>query len=219
MSGHLEIEKKYQIEEVPHDFLQTHFQFVHEKRVLDRYFDTPSGDWYQKGIFIRIRNDKSLDIKFNPDHLRQTNVTDYISCHEYNFSEPFGEREVENLKVLEKHIGINIFGVLNFESFLEKNQLELLLEIDKVRTTYENGTFTIVIDDIQNLGRFLEVEYAGPSDVSTDRVVKQIDELMVDVPAKLLTSGSFEMCLRQANFDLYSKGKYLLEEETNLDRA
>lgn len=213
MSEYLEIEKKYQIEKIPQDFLKAHFQFAHEKRVLDRYFDTSAGDWYQKGIFIRIRNDKSLDVKFNPDHLGKSDVTDHVSCHEYNFREPFGEKEVENLKALEKLIGLNIFGVSSFESFLEKNQLELLLEIDKVRTTYQNDTFTIVIDDIQNLGRFLEVEYSGSLGVSIDQVVQEIDALMAGVPAQPLASGSFEMCLRRANFDLYNKGKYFLEEE------
>lgn len=219
MSVHLEIEKRYQIETGSLPPLLQQFQYVDEKRVIDEYFDTPDGIWYQKGIFIRIRNNLSLDIKFNPNHLGKTDVSDHVSCHEYSFREPFHKDEEENLKILQRLIGLETSGVNSFHSLLKQNQLKTLLLIDKTRKTYQKERFTLVIDNIKDSGSFLEIEYSGPEGVLLEEVVAEVDALMKGVPAKPLTSGSFEIMLRQSNFELYRKGKYLLEEDLRRSAA
>lgn len=213
MTGYLEIEKKYQVENESLEPLLQYFKYEGDKRVDDEYFDTVDGEWYQRGIFIRIRNGKSLDIKFNPDHLGKSGATDHVSCHEYSFNEPFGEMEQKNLNILQGLIGLETAGVNSFRSLLNKNKLETLLLIDKLRKSYSNDDFTVVIDTIQGLGFFLEIEYSGPEGRSLDSVIEEIDTLMEGTPAKPLASGSFEMILRKVNFELYRKGKYLLEED------
>lgn len=213
MTGYLEIEKKYQVGNESLDCLLKHFEYDGEKRVVDEYFDTADGGWYQQGIFIRIRNGKSLDIKFNPDHLGNSDAIDHVSCHEYSFKEPFGSEEEKHLWTLKDLIGLSVEGVHSFESLIKSNNLQTLLVIDKVRKSYTNDQFTAVIDNIQGLGQFLEIEYSGPEGTSLREVLDEIDSLMEGVPAKPLASGSFEMILRKENFDLYRKGKYLLEED------
>lgn len=219
MSEYLEIEKKYQVNGASLDDLLAHFEYVGEKRVVDEYVDTAEGEWYQRGIFIRIRNGGSLDIKFNPDHLDKTDATDHVACHEYNFREPFGEGEAEQLRILKNLIGLEIEGVDSFATLLERNQLESLMVIDKSRKTYGNEDFVAVIDNIQGLGIFLEIEYTGPEGRSLESVLEEIDRLMKAVPATPLNSGSFEMILREQNYELYRKGKYLLADDLEADAA
>ena len=221
MTGYLEIEKKYQIETESLEPLLKHFTYEGDIRVVDEYFDTPDGKWYQQGIFIRIRNGKSLDIKFNPDHLGKSEGTDgdHVSCHEYSFKEPFGDEEEKHLQTLKNLIRLAVEGVGSFESLIKSNKLQTLLVIDKIRKTYANKQFTAVIDTTQDLGQFLEIEYSGPEGQPLEAVLDEIDSLMEGIPARPLASGSFEMILRKEKFDLYRKGKYLLEEDKGFEAA
>lgn len=213
MSSFHEIERKYKLSNEPLDSLLEHFEYKGEKRVIDKYFDTCGGEWYQKGIFVRIRNGVSLDIKFNPDHLETSITTEHVSCHEYSFTEPFGKGERRHLETLCKMIELETSSVRCFQSLLTQNGLDPFLTIDKVRQTYTNETFTLVIDTIQGLGKFLEIEYSGSVNHSIEFILEAIDELIKGIDLKPLTCGSFEMILRRDNYDLYRKGKYLLEED------
>jgi adenylate cyclase class IV len=215
MPSYLEIEKKYQLLSTDIHELTRKFTYIGEKRVVDEYFDTIDGQFYQEGVFIRIRNQFSLDIKFNPDHLGKSNVSEHVSCHEYSFQEPFQESDGPLFRNLESLIQIHPPSGISFQSFLDANNLHPLIAIDKMRQTYTSELYTVVVDHIKNLGVFMEVEYSGPQDedIHLEQVLSGIDALMKGIPAKSLSTGCFEMILRQENFDLYKKGKYLLEEE------
>ena len=55
--------KIHSIEGINH-FLQS-LSFEKEKRIIDVYYDTPNYKFFELGVFIRIRNDKKLDVKYN----------------------------------------------------------------------------------------------------------------------------------------------------------
>ncbi len=215
MSAYIEIEKRYQLLGADISRLTRKLTYIGEKRVVDDYFDTIDGQFYQAGIFIRIRNLSSLDIKFNPDHLGKSNVSEHVSCHEYSFREPFQDSDGALFKSLEGLIGIPQPLENSFQSFMDTNNLHSFLVIDKIRQTYTNESYTIVIDHVKNLGVFMEVEYSGSQDevLKLEQILSGIDALMKGVSAKSLSTGCFEMILRQENFDLYKKGKYLLDED------
>lgn len=215
MSAYIEIEKRYQLLGTDISGLTRKLTYIGEKRVVDDYFDTIDGQFYQAGIFIRIRNLSSLDIKFNPDHLGKSNVSEHVSCHEYSFRKPFQDSDGVLFKSLEGLIGIRQPLENSFQSFMDTNNLHSFLVIDKIRQTYTNESYTIVIDHVKNLGVFMEVEYSGSQDevLKLEQILSGIDALMKGVSAKSLSTGCFEMTLRQENFDLYKKGKYLLDED------
>ncbi|MEN8236106.1 MAG: CYTH domain-containing protein [Pseudomonadota bacterium] len=220
MSAHLEIEKKYQIVETDLGPLLAQFEYVSEKRIIDEYFDTVDGKFYQEGIFIRIRNQKTLDVKFNPDHLGQRGVHEHVFCAEYSFQEPFANQDFKTFEALGQLIGTQQPFSSSFSSFLKSNQLVILLLIDKIRKTYKQGHFALVIDAIAGLGTILEIEYTGKNtNPDVEQIVSEIDELMQEVPTVPLATGSFEMLLKKQNFELYRKGKYLLEEDRELDKT
>lgn len=214
MSLFFEIEKRYQLLNREITPCKKGFEWVSREHVLDHYFDTPDGHYYQEGIFIRVRNGKTLDIKFNPDHLGKSEDTDHVQCHEYSFNEPFQAKEFENFVHLKSLIKTQLPQGQDFASFFSENGLVPLLTIDKERTTYKRDAFLLVLDDIKGLDPILEVEYAGEADgKNTQDIVRKIDKMMEGWPLRSLKSGSFEMLLRSENFDLYKKGKYLLEKD------
>ena len=110
-------------------------------------------------------------------------------------------------------IRLAVEGVGSFESLIKSNKLQTLVVIDKIRKTYTNEQFIAEIDTIQDLGQFLEIECSGPEGQPLEGVLDEIDSLMEGIPARPLAWGSFEMILRKEKFDLYRKGKYLLEED------
>ena len=124
---------------------------------IDHYYDTVEGHYYQEGIFIRIRNHKSLDIKFNPDHLGKKSVQHHVVCHEYNFEEPFSEGKDDKWALLQTLTGLQKPSGTTFKSFLSENSLKPLLTLDKVRESYEKKPYIIDVDTIKDVGMFLEV--------------------------------------------------------------
>ena len=62
----IEIELRYEVLDGVklQPFIQK-LTLLHTKRVFDVYLDTPGGDLRRRGIFVRIRDNKKLDIKFN----------------------------------------------------------------------------------------------------------------------------------------------------------
>lgn len=220
MSAHLEIEKKYQVLGADLTPLLAKFNYMNKKQVIDEYFDDRDGKFYREGVFIRIRNQKTLDIKFNPAHLGRRNVHEHVSCAEYSFCEPFSNDDLDTFDALEQLIGTVKPSGSTFASFLHSNQLISLLLIDKVRTSYQNDDFTLVIDTIENLEMILEIEYTGPNkNPDVQQVVSEINSLMQGIPAIPLATGSFEMILKKQNFELYRQGKYLMEEDRQPGKA
>mgnify|MGYP007072436610 CR=1 FL=1 len=61
----------------------------------------------------------------------------------------------------------------------------------------------------------LEIEYKPSQDnsISIEQISGEIDALTASLQTMPLYSGSFEMILRKKNFELYKKGKYLLDED------
>ena len=99
MTNPIEMEKRFQVKQADlNDFLENK-KFISSKQVVDEYLDTSDGLFYQDGIFIRLRNGKSLDFKFNPDHLGANNVNEHVTCHEYNVALPFQNPSAHVLKL------------------------------------------------------------------------------------------------------------------------
>ena len=79
MSNPIEMEKKFRVLPSDLDDFLKNKRFISSKPVVDEYLDTSDGLFYQDGIFIRLRNSKSLDFKFNPDHLGVNNVNEHVT--------------------------------------------------------------------------------------------------------------------------------------------
>ena len=99
--NHIEIELRYEVlkPEQLTSFLAP-FEKLHQKHDVDIYLDNPQAMLYQKGIFIRIRNEKKLDIKFNRATLDNPDLAIQDYCEEHSFALPLQEKDLVKLNEL-----------------------------------------------------------------------------------------------------------------------
>jgi len=215
MNSPIEMEKKFQVLQSDLEGFLRNKRFISSKTVVDEYLDTSDGLFYQDGIFIRVRNNITLDFKFNPDHLGIADVNDYAVCHEYNVPLPFQIETFHVFEALEKMIPIKCPHPYTYEKFLEENDLRTLLILNKNRTTYEDDTFVIAVDEFADFGVFLELE-AKDNNMPQEGFLKEIAKATDGMAVKEFNSGYIELRLRQLNESLYLKGKYLINPELEI---
>lgn len=209
MDNSVEIEKRFYVLESLKGFLVSK-KFVSSKIIIDEYLDTPDGLFYQDGIYIRVRNGKSLDFKFKPQHLGSHSVEYGIGCHEYNLTIPFASSSIPTIEALREVIPIKCPHSHVFEEFLKVNNLQSLIVLQKTRDIYEDQIFTIAVDQFSDLGMFIEFE--AKNSMSNDSFLKELEVITKGLHLRSLNSGYFELRLRKINEALYLKGKYLIDE-------
>ena len=216
----IEIEKKYRVLDFHHikDFLKP-MNYVSSGRIVDQYFDTVDGFYYQQGVFIRSRNNETLDVKFNPNHLKDKSNNDHVNCCEYSFDIPFHSSFEDLFESLRHFIDIKKPFPYSFQNFLIENHLISLVTIDKTRSSYENETCIIAVDDLYGFGTFIEFE-AKDGTQNAQEFVQYVENLIQGLSLEPISSGYVEFALRETNESLYKKGKYLLnnplKNEANL---
>lgn len=199
----IEIELKYRLKGFP----KADFPLISESEEEDIYYDTNNYDLLRNGNFLRIRNQKRIDFKLN------TNDLSHLYCKEVNFSfEPFPYEKIEEVL---HNLGIDI-SFNSYEEFTKK--LDVLSPIIKKRKSYKiDDNITMVLDEIDNLGYFLEIEYDVQKDECNEEEVKRYEELLKNTlkDNNLLTEydeqvkiGYVELYLKKHNIDAYHLGIY-----------
>ncbi len=199
----IEIELKYELK----NKIKCDLKPNKEKVVEDIYYDTEDYQLLKNGNFLRIRNGKQLDFKIN------ANDMSHLYCKETNFS--YSDENVLEIKELLKKLGIDIsFNSLDelFES------LKILAPIKKKRYIYElEEKVVMVIDEVENLGTFLEIEYDYENDEITKEKGEYYKNYLKDVLRKnnLLNNdlievkiGYVELYLKKYNMEAYNLGIY-----------
>lgn len=212
MSNPIEMEKKFRVLPSDLDDFLKNKRFISSKPLVDEYLDTSDGLFYQDGIFIRLRNSKSLDFKFNPDHLGANNVNEHVTCHEYNVALPFELSSALVFETLAKMIPIKCPEPYTYEEFLKINNLKTLLILDKKRTTYEDDLFVIALDEFTDFGTFIELE-AKDNNMQKEAFLNEVAKATKGMKVTEFNSGYIELRLRQINEQLYLKGKYLIDSD------
>lgn len=211
MNNPIEMEKKFRVLSNDLDSFLKSKKFISSKRVVDEYLDTPEGRFYKNGIYIRVRNQKSLDIKFNPEHLGALNVTRSTICHEYNISLPFDISSIQVFDPLEKMINLKCPNSYTFENFSITNNLKPIVVLDKNRSTYEDEMFIIAVDEFSDFGTFIEFE-AKDNTIPSDVFLNAVEQITQNLDLQEFNSGYIELRLREINPTLYLKGKYLIKD-------
>ncbi len=211
----IEIELRYTIADTTElaNFLASCTK-LHQKHDVDIYLDTVQGILYERGIFIRIRNNKTLDIKFNRACLDNPDLSLQDYCEEHNFSPPLQEHDITRLNTLARSLGLKpIDCCANLECFKEQNYLGTYYIVDKVRTSYKKDMFTIAIDEVLDLGIFLEIELMTDNTDTITEVKKSMQQLLSPLTLEPLKTGYGTLLLRKNNFDHYLKGRFILEQD------
>ena len=194
----------------------TSFEKLHQKHDVDIYLDNPEVLMFQKGIFIRIRNGKKLDFKFNRECIANPGLAIQDYCEEHSFNLPLQEIDLARLNELLVNLQLNAISIPDLEHFKSVNNLSTSYVVDKLRASYKHNSFVIGIDEVAGLGTFLEIELMADSVAHLDSIKKEMEHLLKGLSLKPLKTGYGTLLLRKNNFERYLLGRFILEEDKAL---
>ncbi|MBD3329006.1 CYTH domain-containing protein [Candidatus Dojkabacteria bacterium] len=215
----IEIELRYEIL----DNEPPKLNYTSPRRVLDVYYDTANGKFFKQGIFIRERNNKKLDFKFNLEDLKGNDLkNDHTHCDDFSFTLPLTLESKKKIDQVGKILKLKIPKDFNLTNFLNSNSLRKLAVVDKLRRKANQNGFSICYDVEKTSGRFLEIEKCIEIDSDANDYREKIQQIKDDIASfvksfgvglKQNPIGYCEAVLRKTNFDLYLQGKYVLGED------
>ncbi len=215
MEKNVEVELKFQVLDEPHlaDFLKN-LKFIDEKRNIDIYLDAKDGDLYKKGIFIRVRDNRKLDFKFNlTDFQNQVRFGKHEHCDELSFPLPLANNSIEPINKICRTLGLKGITTPDLEEFKIKNNLIESVVIHKIRQKFTDGKFEFSFDNVNGLGKFIEIELLASKEENLEEIKEEMRERIRGLRLKLITTGYNEVYQRKHNFNLYLQGRYLFEED------
>lgn len=212
--NHIEIELRYEVlkSEQLTSFLAP-FEKLHQKHDVDIYLDNAQAILYQKGIFIRIRNEKKLDIKFNRATLDNPDLAIQDYCEEHSFALPLQEKDLVKLNQLLVSLDLKPTAIADLEQFEAINNFIEHYRVDKIRTSYKHDSFTICMDEVKDLGTFLEIELMANTIEDLAAVKQQMQHLIKELDVAPLKTGYGTLLLRKKDFEHYLMGRFVLEED------
>ncbi|MBU4204815.1 class IV adenylate cyclase [Patescibacteria group bacterium] len=134
------------------DFLAENAHHKSEKRQIDEYFSPAHRNFLEfrpLKEWLRLRNSGgNYSINYKNWHFDENSKSSY--CDEY-------ETKIEDINKIRK-----IFDVLNFKQ---------VVLVDKLRKTWIYKDYEISIDNVKNLGDFVEIEYIGNNENADAKVI------------------------------------------------
>jgi adenylate cyclase class IV len=176
---------------------------------VDTYYDTASFDCFRQAVFLRLRNQTRLEIKFHedddPDHMRST---------ERVFPLESGPQLVKEMNALCAHF-IPTWRVVNsVAEAIRANNLVELARIRKQRTQYTYKDLILCLDRVEGLGDFFELETHGQEGTDNNQAIARLQsfaQMLTQADLRPVRIGYVEMWLRQHHPRLYHQGKYRVE--------
>jgi adenylate cyclase, class 2 len=208
----IEIELRYEIlDESQLPFFLSPLTFVNQKHIVDIYLDTPEADLLARGIYVRLRNNQRLELKFNRACLEDPTLEIQPYCEEHSFTVPLTPEELPRFNDIVSYLGLEQGQSL--EEFKSRNKLIDHRVVDKIRSTYSIEDFAILIDDVKELGKFLEIEIMSDTTRDIDSVTKRMRDILAPLKLKPLKTGFESLILRKHNFQQYLRARFALPED------
>lgn len=194
----VEYEIKFQADRSVFSRLIENLSYVGEKQQNDTYYDTPDYTLFLNAVFLRERNKKVIDIKYNFD---KSDIS-HLFCNENSFNLPLSKDANKSLDIFLSQL---IVPSKNDVDILDKYNLVEFVVINKNRRIYSGSDIELSHDIINNIGEFIEIE------AKTDKGINYINNLMSKENIQRIKTGYVELYLKKYNYELYKKGKYLAE--------
>jgi len=213
----IEIELRYEILDAKQiDSFLSSAKYLHQKHDIDVYLDTPDATLWKRGVFIRIRNDKKLDFKFNRTCLQNPEIGLLDYCEEHSFSLPLEKAKLQNINMVLESLNLKTTSNADLVCLTSINNLDAHYIVDKIRTSYAYNDFTIMVDEVAGLGTFLEIEVMATNINDLENVKKNMQQTLNGLNLLPLQIGYGSLLLRKSNFDYYVQGRYVLQEDKNM---
>ena len=163
-------------------------KYVGLKHTIDEYYYDPKREDLKPDENNQL--DQCLRLRSVNDKYSITYKDDVFDSGKWLYSNEY-ETEIKNIETMKE-----IFNRLGLKKFIE---------IDNKKETYEFEEYEIVIEDVKDLGLFMEVEYCTKDDVDVKKVKeeiqKYIDSLNINVSEEL-NMGKPEMYMRKNNIKI-----------------
>lgn len=171
----------------------------------DMYYDTPIWDLLRRAVFVRIRNGRQLEFKYNeaidPEH-RQAN--------ERVFPLPSSPAEMDRMNALFSSFLPAWLPASSFEEARQLNNLGEMVTIDNTRQAYAGEHIALSIDHVEGLGDFLEIETNCEEGTDTSQAQARLHAFVSDLPVQHIKVGYVELWLAKHNPAAYQAGRYHL---------
>ena len=153
-----EIEIQIQVEKIEllQVFLKENAEFLGKKRQIDEYFCPPDRNFLNQDPveeWFRLRNTEGKSSLNYKNWHYDKNGKSLHFCDEY-------ETAVENFE--------------NAALILKALKFKSLVKVDKTRTNYKYKDYLISLDEVKNLGDFVEIEFKGESDKTPAEITDEM---------------------------------------------
>ena len=171
------------------------------------YYDTPTWDLLRRGVFVRVRNNRQVEFKFN-EGLTQ----EHGQVRERVFSLAANDAQVEKMQTLFATFLPAWVPAASFAEAIRQNGLVELVTIDNTREIFVNDDFALSIDHVAGLGNFLEVETHCEEGADTSHAQNRLQAFVSDLHVEHIKVGYVELWLYKHNPAAYDAGRYHLAE-------
>ena len=210
----IEIELRFEVlDKASLTFFSEDLEHLSTQRSIDEYYDTSPITLTKRGIYLRIRNQQTLDIKFNRECLANPDLPLQAYCEEHSFQLPLQETDLASFNQLMIELDLLPITAHNSTLFMNKNNFILHRTVDKMRASYKKGDYTITIDEVAHLGTFLEIEYMAENTNFVDMIKEEMMQHLMPLSLKPLKTGYDTLILRKQNFEEYLQSRFVLEED------
>lgn len=171
----------------------------------DIYYDTPELDLLRQAVFVRIRNKRELQFKFNRERDKA-----HVESTEYVFPLDMDHRLMQKMSDLFSSLLPHWNAELSIETAIVRNHLIELARIENTREVYSDGEMYLNLDHVKDLGVFLEIEACCEEGTDTTKTLAVLQGFAQELTLYPLSIGYVEMWLRIYNLQAYLLGSYLL---------
>jgi adenylate cyclase class 2 len=180
-------------------------EFKGTVRNQDMYYDTPTWDLLKRAVFVRVRNRRMVEFKFNEN----IDLTHRQST-ERSFPLLSSSESIEKMNALFSYFLPTWVATASFDDAVKQNGLIELASVDNTREEYTGEGIVLSIDHVKGLGNFLEVETHAEEGTNTDRAQKRLQAFVSDLDVQYIKVGYVELWLLEHNPEAYAAGRYHL---------
>ena len=161
------------------------FEYVGLNHTIDEYYYDPLRDDLKPDNNNQLAN--CLRLRAKNDNYYVTYKNDVFEGEKWLYSNEY-ETKIESIEMMKE-----VFERLGLKKFLE---------IDNNKEIYKTDKYEIALEDVKDLGIFLEVEYCTDEDVDVSKIKEEkeefIDKLEINVSEEL-NMGKPEMYMHKHN--------------------
>jgi len=172
-------------------------------QISDTYYDTTALELLRQAVFVRIRNQRRLEFKFN-----EQAAAVHIQSTERAFSLEPERQQADAMNALFARFLPQWHMVYSVEEAIDQNCLIELAYIENTRMRYVADELTICVDQVEGLGDFLEIEASCEEGEDTSQLVAKVQSFVNGLDARRLQVGYVELWLQKHHPQAYQVGKY-----------